>query len=185
MRLDDFIILTLLHSDEKMIAGRTLLQKTLYFLNVTLQLGFDFIPHYYGPYSPKITEMVEGLKSRGIVDEKIDKFPVFNVSVEYEPKKYTYMLTKIGREIAGIIQNENPEEAHKIEQELSLMKKFGYTNDYKNLSIAAKMYHILKRENKPMTTYEIMEEAKVLDWDIGEKEAQEALEFLKGMKLAS
>jgi hypothetical protein len=47
------------------------------------------------------------------------------------------------------------------------------------------MYHILKRENKPMTTHEIMEEAKVLDWDIGDKEAKEALAFLKGMKLAS
>lgn len=185
MRLDEFIILTLLHSDEKMIAGRTLLQKTLYFLNVTLQMEFDFTPHYYGPYSPKIAETVEGLKSSGIVDEKIDKFPVFNVSVEYEPKKYTYILTKIGKEIAELIQNENIEEANKIKQELSLMKKFGLANDYKNLSIAAKMYHILKRENKQMTTYEIMEEAKVLDWEIGENEAQEALRFLKGMKLTS
>jgi len=65
------------------------------------------------------------------------------------------------------------------------MRQFGLARDYKNLSIAAKMYHILKREKKPMTTYEIMEEAKVLDWDIGEKEAQEALAFLKGMKLTS
>jgi uncharacterized protein YwgA len=56
-----------------------------------LQLGFEFTPHYYGLYSSKITETVEGLKSSGIVAEKIDKFPVFNVSVEYEPKKiYLY-----------------------------------------------------------------------------------------------
>ncbi|MCE8425069.1 MAG: hypothetical protein J5U17_04765 [Candidatus Methanoperedens sp.] len=185
MRLDEFMLLTLLHIDEKMIAGRTLLQKTLYFLNETLQLGFEFTPHYYGPYSSKITETVEGLKSSGIVAEKIDKFPVFNFSVEYEPKKYTYKLTKIGKEIAEHIEKERPEEAIRIKNELSLMKQFGVARDYKNLSIAAKMYHILKRENKLMTTYEIMEEGKVLDWDIGEKEAQKALTFLKGMKLAS
>jgi len=185
MRIYHFILLALLHTDKKMIAGRTLLQKTMYFLNEKLKLGFEFIPYYYGPYSSKITETMESLKSSGIIIEKIEEFPSINASITFEPKKYIYKLTKIGKEIAENIEKEYPEEAKKIKQELSLMKKFGVAHDYKNLSIAAKMYHILKRENKPMTTYEIMEEAKVLDWDIGEKEAQEALTFLKGMKLAS
>jgi uncharacterized protein YwgA len=184
MRLDEFILLTLLYTDEKMIAGRTLLQKTLYFLNEKLQLEFEFTPHFYGPYSAKITETVDSLKSSGIVAEKIDKFPVINFSVEHELKKDTYALTKIGKEIAEHIEKEKYDEAMRIKKELSLMKQYGLARDYKNLSIAAKMYHILKRENKPMTTYEIMEEAKVLDWDIGEKEAQEALTFLMDMKLA-
>ncbi|MFZ3058405.1 MAG: hypothetical protein WA102_01590 [Candidatus Methanoperedens sp.] len=183
--MDDLILLTLLHTDEKMIAGRTLLQKTLYFLNEKVRLGFYFTPHYYGPYSPEIPETMESLISSGIIIEKIDEFPAFDVSIAFEPRKYTYKLTKIGKEIAKHIEKKYPDEARNIEKELNQMKKFGLAHDYKNLSIAAKMYHILKIENKPMTTYEIMEEAKALNWEIEEVKAQEALKFLKGIKMIS
>lgn len=185
MRMDDFIILTLSYSEEKMIAGRTLLQKTLYFLNEKTELGFKFTPYFYGPYSSELSETAESLKSNGILTEKVEEFPVFNDSMTYEPKKYTYKLTGIGKEIAENIKANYPEEAEKIEKELLLMKKLGAAHDYKNLSIAAKMYHILNIEGKEMTPNEIMEEAKFLNWEIKGSEAQDAVTFLKGMNIIS
>lgn len=185
MRMDDFILLALLYSEEKMIAGRTLLQKTLYFLNEKTDLGFGFTPYFYGPYCSELSETAESLKSNGILTEKVEEFPVFNKSITYEPKKYTYKLTEIGKEIAEHVKEKYPEEAEKIKKELLLMKKLGASHNYKNLSIAAKMYHILKIEGKSMTTTEIMEEARFLNWEIRETEAKEAVKFLKGMEITS
>ena len=183
MRADESILLTLLYSEKKMIAGRTLLQKTEYFLNEKIGLGIEFTPYYYGPYSAEIADALESLKASGIVKEEIVEYPSFDFHITFEPRKYIYYLTDIGKDIAKFIEEEYRDEAEQIKRSLYEMQKLGMVHDYKNLSIAAKMDHILKLEGKPMTSDEILEEAKALGWKISEDEAKTAITFLEELNL--
>jgi len=183
LNVSELVLLTLLYSEKQMIAGRTLLQKTLYFLNEMLNQDIDFRSYYYGPYSSEITDCLDSLKATGIVSESIEEFPSFDFNVTFEPRKYTYLLRDIGESIAKDIEKTKPEDAEKIKNVLGEMKKHGVVHDYKNLSIAAKMHHILKKENQPLAPKEILEEAKALEWYIGEGEAVDAISFLEQMKL--
>lgn len=180
MRIDEFILLSLL-GNEDTISGRTLLQKKLYFLNEKLKLGFRFIPYYYGPYNFEIAEAIENLKSSGIIFEKTDDLHNVNYTT-IEPKKYTYTLTIIGKEVAKHIEKWHSEDAKNIKSELSLMKELGI-DDSRSISVAAKMHHILKTEDKTMTVEDILEEANSLGWKISEDDAKKALEFLKNVRM--
>ena len=51
----------------------------------------------------------------------------------------------------------------------------------KNLSIAAKMHHILKKENRHLKPEEILEEARALEWHIDEQEAVEHRQPLRSI----
>jgi len=183
MRADESILLTLLYSEKGMIAGRTLLQKTEYFLNEKIGLGIEFTPYYYGPYCTEIADALESLKASGIVNEEIVEYPSFDFHITFEPRKYIYYLTDIGKDIAKFIEEEYGDEAEQIKRSLYEMQKLGMVHDYKNLSIAAKMDHILKLEGKPMTYEEILEEAKALGWKISEDEAKTAITFLEELNL--
>jgi len=183
MRVDESILLTLLYSEKKMIAGRTLLQKTEYFLNEKIGLGIEFTPYYYGPYCTEIADALESLKSSGIVKEEVVEYPSFDFHITFEPRKYIYYLTDIGKDIAKFIEEKYRGEAKQIKQSLYEMRELGMVHDYKNLSIAAKMNHILKLEGKPMTSDEILEEAKALGWKISEDEAKTAITFLEELNL--
>lgn len=183
MRADESILLTLLYSEKEMIAGRTLLQKTEYFLNEKIGLGIEFTPYYYGPYCTEIADALESLKASGIVKEEIVEYPSFDFHITFEPRKYIYYLTDIGKDIAKFIEEEYRDEAERIKRSLYEMQKLGIVHDYKNLSIAAKMDHILKLEGKPMTSDEILEEAKALGWKISEDEAKTAITFLEELDL--
>ena len=185
MRVDESILLTLLYSEKKMIAGRTLLQKTEYFLNEKIGLGIEFTPYYYGPYCTEIADALESLKASGIVKEEIVEYPSFDFHITFEPRKYIYYLTDIGKDIAKFIEDKYRDEAKRIKQSLYEMQELGMVQDYKNLSIAAKMDHILKLEGKPMTSDEILEEAKALGWKISEDEAKTAITFLEELNLVT
>ena len=182
MSLDELLIVTLNHSDKGMVAGRTLLQKTLYFLNETLGSGIEFTPHYYGPYSAEVADTIASLKASGIVKETVENFPSFNFGVTFEPRRYIYQLTDVGRKMANSIRERHLQEIENDEKVLERMKGLGATgaaNDYKNLSIAAKMWHILKIKGEPMTAEEILDQAKALDWEIEQYEAEAAIRFLQ------
>jgi len=183
MNLDELLILTLSYSDKGMIAGRTLLQKTIYFLNDKLNLGIEFTPYYYGPYSAEVADTVASLKASGIIKEIVEIFPSFNFGVSFEPRRYVYQLTDTGKQMADLIEKRQSQEVKEVKDILEQMKKLGTTDDYKSLSIAAKMCHILKIEAKPMTSEEILDQAKALDWQIEQKEAEAAVAFLQNMDL--
>ena len=183
MRADESILLTLLYSEKGMIAGRTLLQKTEYFLNEKIGLGLEFTSYYYGPYCTEIADALESLKASGIVKEEVVEYPSFDFHITFEPRKYIYHLTGIGKDIAKVIEEKYQDEAEQIKKSLSEMRDLGRAYDYKNLSIAAKMDHILKLEGKSMTSDEIMGEAETLGWRISEDDAETAITFLENLNL--
>ncbi len=182
MKLYETILLTLRYSDKGMIAGRTVLQKTLYFINEKMKLSIDFNAHYYGPFSSEISDEIASLNASGIISECVETFPSFSFGVSFEPRKYSYSLTDMGTKMAHIVQKQNKVDAKAIKRILIDMKEAGVTNDYKSLSIAAKMHHIVKA-GKRMRPSEVLEEAKALEWKISEEEANASIEFLDKMGL--
>jgi uncharacterized protein len=182
MKTNYLILLTLKYSNKNMIAGRTLFQKTLYFIAEKTNLNLEFVPHYYGPYSTTISEELGDLCAAGLLTESSESFTPLSFGVAFEPRKYTYRLTEKGREVADFISNQEPEIARSIKDTLEEMRRFGAIDDYRSLSVAAKMYHILKSK-KQMKPIEILNEAKALQWSIDIDEAKSAIEFLEKMKL--
>lgn len=185
MRTDEILMLVLHECDSKMVTGRTLLQKTIYFLNEKNNFGIEFKPHYYGPYSSEVADAAESLKESGIIKEFVVEIPTFDTQGGFEAKRYTYTLTEIGTEIAKNLEKKHFDTAEKIKDQLYSMEKLDGIYNYNNLSIAAKMYHILKIEKKNMTIDEIHEEAKALGWNVGMVESEKAINFLKDLKLVN
>ncbi len=185
MNAEDLILIMLSHSEEQMIAGRTLLQKTAYFLNVKVNLDIEFSPYYYGPYSREIADSLASLKSCGIIKEEVREYVSFDFSVTFEPRKYIYSLTETGSKIAEAIEKENPILTEKLVCILSQLKEIGVEHDYKNLSIAAKMHNILIRQGRSLAISEILEEAKVLGWHISRDEAKNAVDLLDKCELVT
>lgn len=182
MKIDDLILLILKYSDKNMIAGRTLFQKTMYFVQVKLNMDFEFSPHYYGPYSALVADKITDLCAIGFLKENIEAFSPLSFGVSFEPRKYTYILTEKGQEIAQLAEKRNIDVAKTIEQIIGKMKEIGAIDDYRSLSVAAKMYHIVKNK-KQMKPSEILTEAKALDWNINQEEAKKAIKFLVNMDL--
>ena len=164
MKADESILLTLLYSEKKMIAGRTLLRKTEYFLDEKIGLGIEFTTYYYGPCYTEIADALESLRASGIVKEEVVEYPSFDFHITFEPGKYIYYLTDIGKDIAKFIEEKYMDEAEQIRQSLYEMQELG-------------MDHVLKLEGKPMTSDGIPEEAKALGWKISEDEAKTAITF--------
>jgi len=183
MRTDEIIILVLYYSEKGMITGRTLLQKTLYFLNEKLSFKLDFTSYYYGPYCAEVKEVMGSLSRAGFVEETVETFSPLDFDVTFEPRRYRYEMTKVGKELASTIQSRDSKNAKKIKSILETMKRLGADDDYRTLSIAAKMHRILRIEGKSMTGERILEEARALDWKINAQEADAAMEFLKSMEL--
>lgn len=183
MNTYELILLTLLNQNEQMIAGRTLFQKTIYFLNIKMNLGINFEAYYYGPYSSEISDEISSLASSGIISECIETYPSYSFGVSFEPRKYTYKLTELGAKMAAIVKEKHRAESVMIQSILDRMKNAGAADDYKSLSIAAKMYHILKAKERAKPS-QILAEAKELGWTISEEDANASIEFLKKMELA-
>ena len=87
--LREIIILLLLdHFHE--IKGKTRLIKYLFLLQKEGDLGLnlEYIPHYFGPYSQKVDDVLTNLKQLNLVFEYLDK----------DGKTINYRLTKLGFE---------------------------------------------------------------------------------------
>jgi hypothetical protein len=171
------VLLTLFYSERRMVAGRTLLQKTLYFVARRVGIELSFKPHFYGPYSVDLAELVEGLRESGLICQRSEPLPSYNFGASFEPRRYTYYLTDEGTVLARVIEQRRPGLAQAIRQILATMKQAGIEDDYKSLSVAAKVHHILgSRDQTAGTT--VIEEAQKLNWSITNEEAESAARFL-------
>lgn len=74
--------------------------------------------------------------------------------------------------------------AKRIENMVSRIKGSGNPN-YFELSIAAKSYFILRKQNKPMTYVEIEKEAQKLGWPLQQDSVGKAIQLLQGLDLVA
>jgi len=178
MKATDFL-LCLIDASGGAIRGRTLLQKTAYF--VAQQVGFgkrlDFIPHFYGPFSPTVDEALGKLSAFGFVDEGTTGFGAVNRS-GFEVRRHDYALTDDGSQIVEAIKRNEPEAYQNIRDAVQRIRGAG-DPDYLELSIAAKTYLILKRKGRPLTADEVRSAARELNWEITEQSIQKAVGLLE------
>jgi uncharacterized protein YwgA len=174
-------VLSLIQASGGRVRGRTLLQKTGYFVSIFTGLGIDlrYQAYFYGPYSATMDGTLTQLKNLGFVEEASTGFGV--VSGGFEMRRYDYCLTDDGKKICEPLLTTS--EYRAIEDAVRKIRDAGQT-DYMDLSIAAKAHFILQKKGKGMTTAELRKEAESLNWNISDQSLSRAVEFLKNVHLA-
>jgi len=159
------------------IKGRTLLQKLVYFLNELLKLEIRYSPAYYGPYSEDVAKATNSLVALGFLKETETLYPIVSDSV-FPVCKYTYKMTEEGKIVFELMETDDKE--YFLDMKSAIEKIYSYGDiDYVDLSIAAKMAHILKSSApNPMRQSEIIEAAKELKWKLSDAAIEKAAHFL-------
>ena len=184
MRIDQKVLLIMnyLKNEKNEIEGKTLLQKCIYFVNEILENDIKFEPYYYGPYSSEVTFAIEEMKNVGIINEEVEKYPFDHWLNQFEPKLFKYKLTDFGVNFVNFLEKNYKDETEKIKEEVNKIKNASQRSS-KILSIAGKMYYILALKSKPTYLDSIKNEAKSLNWEIEDKDAENAVTFLKEIGL--
>lgn len=174
-------IIAMLHGFKGGTSGRTLLQKRAFFVALLSKVdpGLDFDAHYYGPYSSTVDNTIAQLKNMGFIREETNDFGV--MSGGFEMRRYDYQLTEQGEQIAKSLATFP--ESQKILHSVSKIVEAGDPN-YVELSIAAKAYFIISKQNRPMSVPEITKEAGKYNWSIGEQSVSKAVNFLLTLGVA-
>jgi uncharacterized protein YwgA len=103
LSVEDFILLLLSGikriSDLDSLTGRTMVQKVTYLLTKNTDLreswGLNYFIHYYGPYSPEVTEASENLTTFRLVKEipfETDNITRYDLRITPEGEKHAKEL---------------------------------------------------------------------------------------------
>ena len=163
------------------IESKTKLQKIIYFLSLFLDNDIGFKAHYYGPYSPIVEQGLGELIGAGFLRQSITHLG-YDINHGFEVKRFDYHLTESGSRFAGSLMKDYKDENDKIKSFVEKLKKIG-DPDYISLSIAAKAYFILKKENEPIHTSEISNKAGQFGWKIQSTDINNAVEILEQLNL--
>jgi len=165
------------------IRGRTLLQKTCYFVSILLNRAreTDFKAHFYGPYSPTIDETLNEMVSLGLLQQRQIRFGAADSS-GFEIRRNDFELTEAGRELIPLIAKKNQAEWTKVEASVLKIQQAGDPN-YVELSIAAKVYFIVSSRNERLTKEAIIRHASSLGWNIERESTDKAISFLEKLEL--
>ena len=171
------ILLLLLKQLNNKIDSKTKLQKLLYFLSLKLSRNFGYSPYFYGPYSSTVESALDELISAGFVEAKREVFGV-DTKKGFEVKRYSFELTKDGRDFVSILNAEDSIEMGKIKDLVDKLNSLG-SQDYLSLSIAAKSYYILSHFQEPMSINDIKSKAKEFNWEIDKDDINKAISILE------
>ena len=171
------LILMLIKASEGVIEGKTLLQKEMYFLSLLLKRDLGFQAHYYGPYSNEVEDGLDELIGAGFVDVSEIVWGINQAG--FEAKKYSFKISDLGKKLVG--SWEESDEYSKIKNLVERLRKIEGL-DYIKLSLAAKSYFVLNKENKPMSIQEIKNKSKNFGWDLKEDDIDKAVEVLERLE---
>ena len=143
MHIQDLILLVIGNEKGQSLQGRTLLQKKLYFLSVLGRTDFGFGPHYYGPYSSWVAENLDILVSARFLKEVTETFST-DRNIFGEIRRHTYSLTSDSEDVMSEIEQED--EYTDWKQRLDTLNSHSLASDFNTLSIAAKVYYIVSRQ---------------------------------------
>lgn len=170
------VLASLLKSNGGEIRGRTAIQKLAYFAHCKFP-NLDvppYTPHYYGPFSAGLGQVLANLVSLGFVNEN-------RVAGGYVG--YAYALNQDGQRLSEDAQNENPKDFDDISRTVSVC------NDHCGLDIpvlsAASKIHYLITEGGKMTLKEAIEYAEELQWIIKTENAQKGEALLRKLNLVA
>lgn len=177
--MDEFDgILLLLDAAGGRISGRTTIQKLGYFSTVPGAIKARYRPHYYGPYSADVAGAIQMLVSYGFIEERVETPGGTGAMPDW--KRYTYALTEDGKRLIPDLKQEYAQGAEEVEKIVGICKDTANL-DSRTLSWAAKIHYIQTRENKRMTSDEIKEIARTLNWDLSEDQIQKGTDLLENL----
>ena len=175
MEISDAILTTIEAAGGK-IVGRTAIQKLIYFESIFGLVEANYKPHFYGPYSSDVSEVIQELTELDFLKEEID------IIIPTVWRRYRYELDSDGTEVVSTIKEENRAEYDKIFEIVKLCEK-NVDFDINMLSWAAKVNLILSNQGKPMTKDEITSTAESFGWKITEPQVNNAIQLLKELEL--
>ena len=178
----DFVHLVI-HASGDQIAGRTKLQKTVYFVGVMTGMlpNLGYRPHFYGPFSPDVAEAVEDLRSLKFLRQETQGINAVD-SRGFEVTRYDYSLTADGKQIAEEKAQQHSAVWKRIQAAVKRLNAAD-TSDYVKLSIAAKAYFMHGKSSRPTTPDELSKMAQRFGWKVSEQQLQEADEWLETLGL--
>jgi len=177
----DLVLAMVAFNEGQQVQGRTLLQKLAYFVNEQLNVGVEFEPYYYGPYSARIAAATDSLVELGFLKEIEERFPASATDI-FEPRRYSYSLTSEGNKVLKKLKKQERSLFSKIKKAVGTITSKEEC-DYESLSLAAKMFHILKSQQKPMKVSEVLAAAKELGWNIPLAEIEKVAKLLQELGL--
>lgn len=180
MEISHAVLLTVAEEPGRVLVGRTLLQKKLYFAAVLLDQrdAFGFRPHYYGPYSQQVADATGSLVSNRFLEEQVEIFPDDNVFGER--RRHSYKITDDGQQLLDSLEKE--EEIKKWRDVLQRINSQALAGDFNLLSVAAKVITILSEVEKA-TPEEMRHRATEYGWDLKNDQIRSVEEFLTQLGL--
>ncbi len=174
----DAIALTIHANDDKM-AGRTTVQKLVYFHTVTIK-NLDisgYIHYFYGPFSREVSVALEDMSEFSYIDQNI-------ISGYYET--YNYKLTENGIKYAETAMRKYPKEYETISKTVSICKEHCRLKPTP-LSYAAKAHYVLANSESQFkdrfSAEDVKTIAKDFDWNISKEDAMTGLKLLQNLNL--
>ena len=161
------IMLIIQEGEEGRAIGRTMLQKLGYFTNIFCDLGIEYRPYFYGPYSKVLSASLNSAVGLGLVRETCDSLPI-QAERPFEPVRYEYRLSEGGRQVLQELIG------HLGEQKIEPMRRtiraiLDSGAGYGTLSVAAKLCHVfaMRPGTRCVQSREDLQgEARQLGWDL-------------------
>lgn len=160
------------------ITGRTTIQKVLYFAKSRGLVNTAYIPHYYGPYSAEVADVIQELVCMGFLQEEVEIDENIDSFSPEGWRRYTYTLTDGGKKVIEQIKIENKGEYEKISELVKSCREYASLNA-RVLSCAAKVHYIRSRESKKVTAEDIVEEARYFGWILSDDQVEKAVKLLE------
>lgn len=164
------LLISMVHSNDNMIHGRTVVQKLAYFANLRLRIdGIKYKDYFYGPFSREVAIALENLASSLFIRETVRSTPI---------EQYTYELTGDGVDLAATVMDESPEEHDMIKSIVNTCKEHCSLNA-RFLSCAAKVHFILEAEQgRTALPQEIKDLAQGFGWRMTDDEIERGMSLL-------
>lgn len=173
-------IITLIKLNNGEIKGRAKLQKLVFFASEILDLDISFRPYYYGPYCDDVAISTDYLRALKMISETEEHFPDMKFGNSYESVRYGYELSEGGENYFIHLSQKYPNEISKLKEIIKAVKDSqGSEISYKELSIAAKVFYILKNQNIEPSIENFKKEAKNLGWDLESDQITKSFNLLK------
>ena len=174
----DIIGLTLAANDRE-IAGRTTLQKLIYFETVKIQeinLTEPYFAYFYGPFNRGVANSLERMVFYDMLEENRTKI---NRGI------YVYKVSSKGIKIVDRLENEFKQIFDKI------VNLVGICNEYcgldpNSLSFAAKVHYMLESQRtikKSLSEGELVRIGKSFGWKITQSDIKDGSQLLEKLEL--
>lgn len=162
--------------------GRTSLQKVAYLVAVKLGVDLGHRAHFFGPYSAAVEANTNALALSGLIQESVE---ILGINAQGWPvRRYTYRVTKDGKDAIAEIEEEFPEELARVNAVIDDIEKVIGSLDQKVLSAAAKVLFIAREEDRAIQLDEIGRLALEHGWTLSAFQVERVADVLHDLGLA-